>query len=389
MTDALALAKALIAAPSVTPATGEVFAVLEAALTTQGFNVERFVVGEAPDGPVENLLATRGTDNGPHFAFAGHLDVVPPGDGWTSGAFTPEVRGELLHGRGAVDMKGSIAAFAAAADRIHDHQGRVTLIITGDEEGPATFGTVALIERMEARGLIPDLCLVGEPTSAHRLGDTIKIGRRGSVNMWIDVAGTQGHVAYPHLADNPIPALVRILSAIDAIVLDEGTDWFQPSNIEVTTVDVGNPATNVIPAKASARLSIRFNDQHSGASLVERITAIAAAESPRATVTARVSGEAFLTPPGDLSALVSDAIRSVTGVTAELSTTGGTSDARFLSRICPTVEFGLPNATMHKLDEAVALDDLSALTDIYATILGRVFDSQTLKSSSAIGGAIA
>lgn len=389
MTQALDLAKALIAAPSVTPATGEVFAVLEAALVAQGFEVERFIAGDAPDGPVENLLATRGSDEGPHFAFAGHLDVVPPGDGWTSEAFAPEVRGDLLYGRGAVDMKGSIAAFAAAASRVPDHAGRITLIITGDEEGPATYGTVSLIERMEARGLVPDLCLVGEPTSAHRLGDTIKIGRRGSVNIWIDVAGTQGHVAYPHLADNPIPALVRILAAIDAIELDEGTDWFQPSNIEVTTVDVGNPATNVIPAKASARLSIRFNDRHTGAALVERITAIAAAESPRAIVTARISGEAFLTPPGDLSALVSDAIQAVTGVTAELSTTGGTSDARFLSRLCPTVEFGLPNATMHKLDEAVALDDLTALTEIYATILSRVLASQTLKSSSDIGGAIA
>lgn len=389
MTQALDLAKALIAAPSVTPAAGAVFDVLETALTAQGFAVERFVTGEAPDGPVENLLATRGNDSGPHFAFAGHLDVVPPGEGWASDAFTPEVRGDLLHGRGAVDMKGSIAAFTAAAARAPEHAGRVTLIITGDEEGPATYGTVALIERMDARGLKPDLCLVGEPTSAHRLGDTIKIGRRGSVNIWIDVAGTQGHVAYPHLADNPIPALVRILGAIDAIVLDEGTDWFQPSNIEVTTVDVGNPATNVIPAKASARLSIRFNDQHAGTALVERITAIAAAESPRATVTARISGEAFLTPPGELSSLVSDAVQSATGLTPELSTTGGTSDARFLSRLCPTVEFGLPNATMHKLDEAVALADLDALTEIYATILSRVFDNQAFTSSSAIGGAIA
>ncbi len=389
MTQALDLAKALIAVPSVTPAHGEVFDVLEAALKAQGFEVERFVTGEAPDGPVENLLATRGDDNGPHFAFAGHLDVVPPGDGWASDAFNPEIRGDLLHGRGAVDMKGSIAAFTAAAHRMRDHTGRVTLIITGDEEGPATYGTVALIERMQERGLKPGLCLVGEPTSAHRLGDTIKIGRRGSVNIWIDVAGTQGHVAYPHLADNPIPALIRILAAIDAIVLDEGTDWFQPSNIEVTTVDVGNPATNVIPAKASARLSIRFNDKQTGAALVERIMAIAAAENPRATVTARISGEAFLTPPGDLSTLVSDAIQAVTGLAPELSTTGGTSDARFLSRLCPTVEFGLPNATMHKLDEAVALDDLAALTEIYATILSRVFDSQPLKSSSVIGGAIA
>ncbi len=372
MTDALTLAKALIAAPSVTPATGAVFDVLEAALVAQGFAVERFVVGEAPDGPVENLLATRGSGDGPHFAFAGHLDVVPPGNGWASDPFEPVVRGELLHGRGAVDMKGSIAAFVAAAARVPDHKGRLTLIITGDEEGPATYGTVALIERMKARDLIPDFCLVGEPTSAQRLGDTIKIGRRGSVNIWIEVAGTQGHVAYPHLADNPCPRLLRILAAMDAIHLDDGTDWFQPSNIEITTIDVGNPATNVIPAKATARLSIRFNDLQHGDALVERIRAIAEAETPRASVTARVYGQAFLTPPGPLSTLIADAVSAVTGVTPELSTTGGTSDARYLVKLCPVAEFGLVNATMHKLDEAVALADLEALTEIYATILHRV-----------------
>ena len=378
MTDALPLAKALIAATSITPATGAVFDVLEAALAAQGFAVDRFVIGEAPDGPVENLLATRGSDTGPHFAFAGHLDVVPPGAGWASDPFSPVIRGDLLHGRGAVDMKGSIAAFAAAAARTPDHAGRLTLIITGDEEGPATYGTVALIERMQARGLVPDLCLVGEPTSANRLGDTIKIGRRGSVNIWIEVAGTQGHVAYPHLADNPVRPLVRILAEIDKISLDEGTDWFQPSNIEVTTVDVGNPATNVIPATATARLSIRFNDLHRGDALVERIRTLATTITPRATVTAKVSGEAFLTPPGALSTLVADAVRDVTGIDPELSTTGGTSDARFLSQLCPTVEFGLCNATMHKLDEAVALDDLTALTEIYARILSRALPAQTL-----------
>ncbi len=374
MTDVLPLAKALIVAPSVTPASGAVFDVLEAALVLQGFDVDRFMAGEAPDGPVENLLATRGGDAGPHLAFAGHLDVVPPGAGWISDPFVPDVRGALLHGRGAVDMKGSIAAFVAAAARVPDHQGRLTLIITGDEEGPATYGTVALIERMRARDLIPDMCLVGEPTSSARLGDTIKIGRRGSVNIWIEVAGTQGHVAYPHLADNPISPLLRILTAIDAVHLDDGTDWFQPSNIEVTTIDVGNPATNVIPAKATARLSIRFNDRQSGAALITRIKAIADAETPRATVTARVYGEAFLTPPGPLSMLIADSISRVTGIAPELSTTGGTSDARYLVALCPVAEFGLCNATMHKLDEAVALDDLSTLTDIYADILAQVFD---------------
>ena len=368
--DVVALAQRLLACPSVTPATGVVFAALEDMLPPLGFSVDRFIAGEAPDGPVENLLAWRTTGAGPHFAFAGHLDVVPPGPGWTSDPFVPEIRDDLLYGRGAVDMKGSIAAFVAALATLPDDlPGTISLIITGDEEGPAVYGTLALMERMAARELRPDLCVVGEPTSSARLGDVVKIGRRGSVNMWINVAGTQGHVAYPHLADNPVPRLVRILAAIDALVLDEGTDWFQPSNIEITDMEVGNPTTNVIPGAASARISIRFNDQHSGAALVERISAIAATEG--GTVMAKISGEPFLTAPGTLSSLVSDAIRQVTGVDAELSTTGGTSDARFLSRLCPVVEFGLNNATMHKLDEAVAVQDLRDLVEIYRLIVER------------------
>jgi len=363
------LTKALIAAESVTPARGHVFDVLAQALAVAGFEIDRFTVGEEPDGPVENMIALR-AGTGPHLAFAGHLDVVPPGDGWTSDAFEPEVRGDLLHGRGAVDMKGAIAAFAAAAARVKGPT--LSLLITGDEEGPATYGTRAIIDRMMERGLKPDLCLVGEPTSDQRLGDTLKIGRRGSVNIWIDVPGKQGHVAYPHLADNPIPKLVAALAAIDAIVLDHGNDWFQPSNIEVTDVTVGNPATNVIPAKASARLSIRFNDEQRGEDLVALIERTVKLHAPEATVIARISGEAFLTEPGELSTLVSDAIAAVAGVTPALSTTGGTSDARFLSQICPTVEFGLVNATMHKTDEAVAVADLETLTEIYADIIARV-----------------
>lgn len=371
MTDAIDLAMRLMAAPSVTPATGEVFDVLEAALLPLGFEVDRFVCGEAPDGPVENLFATRaGAGDKSHFAFAGHLDVVPPGDGWTSDPFTPEVRGDLLYGRGAVDMKASIAAFVAAIPA--DHPGRISLIITGDEEGPAVFGTVALIDHMKARGLTPDLCLVGEPTSANRLGDMMKIGRRGSVNIWITVPGTQGHVAYPHLADNPITKLIRILSRIDGILLDEGTEWFQPSNIEITELEVGNKATNVIPSAAKARLSIRFNDLHSGESLSAMIRAIVHDVEPAADVDARISGEAFLTPPGAFSNVIADAIREVTGLDAEKSTTGGTSDARFLSKLCPVVEFGPSNATMHKLDEAVALADVGALTRIYKEVLKRI-----------------
>lgn len=368
--DVLDLTRRLLACPSVTPATGAVFDALEAMLTPMGFTVDRFVAGDAPDGPVENLLAWRTTGPGPHFAFAGHLDVVPPGAGWTSAPFEPEVRGDLLYGRGAVDMKGAIAAFVAAIGDLPDAlPGTISLIITGDEEGPATYGTLALMDRMAARELRPDLCLVGEPTSAARLGDVIKIGRRGSVNMWIRVEGAQGHVAYPHLADNPIPRLVRILSAIEAETLDEGTDWFQPSNIEVTDIEVGNPAHNVIPARATARISIRFNDRHSGASLIERIKAIASAQGGE--VEGRISGEAFLTQPGAFSSMVQEAIRAVVGIEAELSTTGGTSDARFLSRLCPVVEFGLLNATMHKLDEAVAVQHLRDLQTIYAGIVRR------------------
>ena len=369
MTPALALAIELIAADSVTPARGRVFDVLEAALVPLGFAVDRFVAGEAPDGPVENLLATRGT-GAPHLAFAGHLDVVPPGDGWTVGAFAPEVRGGLLYGRGAVDMKGAIAAFVAAAAGV-DHAGQLTLVITGDEEGPATFGTVALIDRMRARGLAPDMCLVGEPTSQQALGDMVKIGRRGSVNVWVDVPGRQGHVAYPHLADNPIPRLVAILGELNALRLDDGTDWFQPSNLEITDITVGNPASNVIPARATARISIRFNDLHSGASLAERVDAIVHRHDPAAIVTPRISGEAFLTAPGALSALVSEAVVAQTARTPELSTTGGTSDARFLRAVCPVVEFGLLNATMHKTDEAVSTDDLETLSAIYRGVITR------------------
>ncbi|MBB3346724.1 succinyl-diaminopimelate desuccinylase [Sphingomonas sp. BK069] len=371
MTDVVQLAGALIAAESVTPARGAVFDVLEAALLPLGFAVERFVAGGAPDGPVENLLATRGS--GRHLAFAGHVDVVPPGPGWSAGAFEPVIADGLLRGRGAVDMKGAVAAFVAAAARVPADAGQLTLIITGDEEGPATYGTVTLIERMRARGLLPDLCLVGEPTSVAALGDMVKIGRRGSVNIWVDVPGRQGHVAYPHLADNPIPPLIAALAELDALVLDTGSEWFQPSNLEITDVTVGNPATNVIPAHASARLSIRFNDLHRGADLAARVETIVHAHAPAAQVVARVSGEAFLTVPGALSALVSAAILEVTGRTPELSTTGGTSDARFLRALCPVVEFGLLNATMHKPDEAVALDDLAQLTDIYERVIGRAF----------------
>ena len=361
------LAEALIACPSVTPAAGLVFDCLQGQLEPLGFAVHRFHAGEAPDGPVENLFAVRqGPPGTRHFAFAGHVDVVPPGEGWTSAPFAPELRGSLLYGRGAVDMKGAIAAMLAAVAEVPADAGTISFIITGDEEGPARFGTVAVIEHMRAVGAIPDLCLVGEPTSVARLGDMMKIGRRGSVNVWLEVAGKEGHVAYPHLADNPITRLIALLTELKAYKLDKGTDWFQPSNLEITDVTVGNPATNVIPPRASARLSIRFNDRHSGAKLSKLVCDLA--EKHGGTARPVVSGEAFLTPPGAFSALVAAAVEAETGIAPEASTTGGTSDARFLKDLCPVIEFGLCNATMHKRDEAVAVADLEALVRIYARI---------------------
>ncbi|MFN4239345.1 MAG: succinyl-diaminopimelate desuccinylase [Erythrobacter cryptus] len=371
MLDPLDLAKRLIAAPSVTPASGIVFDVLEAMLAPLGFAVHRFTRGAGPQGsqeaPVENLFAIRpGPPGSRHFAFAGHLDVVPPGEGWASDPFEPQVRGELLHGRGAVDMKGAIASMVAAVAEVPQAAGTISFLITGDEEGPALHGTRALIDHLAAQGIRPDLCLVGEPTSVHRLGDMVKIGRRGSVNIFLTVEGTQGHVAYPHLADNPLPRLVAMLAELDALTLDAGTQWFQPSNLEITDINVGNPAHNVIPARGEARISIRFNDLHSGKSLSERVAAIAARHG--GTARAVISGEPFLTAPGAFSRLVSEAIEAETGIAPELSTSGGTSDARFLRALCPVIEFGLTNATMHKRDEAVAIPDLAVLARIYARI---------------------
>jgi succinyl-diaminopimelate desuccinylase len=366
--DPVALASRLIACPSVTPNEAGALTVLGETLQDLGFEVHRFLSGSVPDGPVENLFASRG-HGAPHFAFAGHIDVVPAGNGWSSDAFTPEIRGDLLYGRGAVDMKGAIAAFVAAAADVRDHHGTLSFIITGDEEGPAVHGTAAIMEWMAERSIRPDMILVGEPTSEHRLGDTVKIGRRGSVNIWIDVVGTQGHVAYPHLADNPIARLSRILAALEAMPLDEGTEWFQPSNLEITDLKVDNPACNVIPGEAHARLNVRFNNLQRGPDLVERVRAVVEEQAPGARFEAKISGEAFLNKPGPLSDMIAAAIEAETGLTPTLSTSGGTSDARFLTKLCPLVEFGLPNATMHKLDEAVAVEDLRTLHKVYARMI--------------------
>ena len=376
--DAATLAEALIACESVTPARGPVFDRFEAMLQPYGFEVERFTAGEG-DLAVENLLAIRETTsaNAGHFAFAGHLDVVPPGEGWVSAPFRPSRRGPMLHGRGAVDMKGALAAMVAAAADIPREAGTISFIVTGDEEGDAIHGTRALIDRMQARAIIPDLILVGEPTSVERLGDMMKIGRRGSINIWLEVTGVQGHVAYPHKAQNPLPALVAMLAELDALPFDEGTDWFEASNLEITEIDVPNRAHNVIPGVASARISIRFNDRHSGAALAARITRIA--ERHGGTARPVISGEPFLTPPGVFSDLVARGVEAETGLVPEASTSGGTSDARFLKDLAPVIEFGLVNATMHKVDEAVAIADLTTLAQIYRRI---AVDALSLKDRS-------
>ena len=370
--DPVDLAARLIACPSVTPASGEVFDLLGQALAANGFEVHRWVMGEAPDGPTENMVAIRGT-GAPHFGFAGHLDVVPPGEGWDSDPFEAVIADGVLTGRGANDMKSAIAAFVAALSTFPQDNGTISLLITGDEEGYATYGTPRIIDWLNERGIRPDMILIGEPTSVDRLGDTVKIGRRGSVNMWIDVPGTQGHVAYPHRADNPIPKLARIMAALDAVHLDDGSEAFPPSNLEFTGISTPTHASNVIPASATGQLNIRFNNLQQGEKLVRMVEEIAQREAPDATVRARISGEAFLTPPGELYDVVVAAIRKETGLDPDLSTSGGTSDGRFLIKLCPVVDFGLPNASMHKVGEHARTDDIVALSRIYRRVLEKVF----------------
>jgi succinyl-diaminopimelate desuccinylase len=383
--DPLAIAVELIRCPSVTPAEAGSLGVLEKYLAPLGFRCERMRFSAEGTPDVENLYARIGTE-APHFCFAGHTDVVPVGEAsaWTADPFGAEIRGGRLYGRGAADMKSAVAAFAVAAERIvrlyaskGGFKGSISLLITGDEEGPSINGTVKMLQALAARGETIDHCLVGEPTSVERLGDMAKIGRRGSINGWLTAEGTQGHVAYPHLADNPVPRLLEMLRRLDAHVLDEGTDHFQPSNFEITSVDVGNTATNVIPGSARAVFNVRFNDLHTGASLdrwmrsvCDAVTAEMGGSYTLKTVT---SGEAFLTAPGSFSALIARSIEKVTGITPELSTTGGTSDARFIRAYAPVVEFGLPNATMHKADENADVNEIARLADVYEEILRGYF----------------
>ena len=369
--DPIALAQALINVPSVTPARGEVFDVLQSALEPLGFTCHRWVMGEPPDGPTENMVAIRG-EGAPHFGFAGHLDVVPPGDGWSGDPFNAQVVDGRLVGRGANDMKSAIAAYVAALSRLVETDGALSLLITGDEEGFAAYGTPRIIDWLNEKQIRPDMILIGEPTSVDRLGDTVKIGRRGSVNMWIETPGVQGHVAYPHRATNPIAPLARVIAALDAVHLDDGTDQFPPSNLEFTAISTPTDASNVIPGSAAAQLNIRFSNLQKGADLVRMVEEVAEREAPGAKVRARISGEAFLTPPGKLFDVIVEAIEEETGEKPELSTSGGTSDGRFLIQLCPVVDFGLPNATMHKLDESAAVEDIHALSRIYERIVRKV-----------------
>ncbi|ATQ44376.1 succinyl-diaminopimelate desuccinylase [Caulobacter mirabilis] len=375
--DALDLARDLIRRPSVTPADAGAMDVLQRALEDLGFACRRMRFGE-----IENLYARRGTAR-PNLCFAGHTDVVPAGDAaaWSSGPFDAAVSDEVLIGRGAVDMKGAIAAFTAAVAQVlaeGEPTGSLSFLITGDEEGVALDGTKKVVEALAVEGEVIDHCIVGEPTSAARLGDMIKIGRRGSVNSWITVEGKQGHVAYPQRAANPIPVLVEILAKLQARVLDDGYEGFQPSNFEITTIDVANTATNVIPREAKARVNVRFNPAHKGAELQawfeETAQAVAEGFEGKVEVKTLISGEAFLTRRGDFTDVVAEAIRETTGEEPDLSTTGGTSDARFIRSLCPVVEFGLVGTTMHAVDEQVPVAEIRGLQAAYARIIARYFE---------------
>ena len=365
--DPLPLAQRLIRCNSVTPADGGSQDVLADALNRLGFTVHRLRFGE-----IENVFARLGS-GGPHFCFAGHTDVVPVGAvNWRDNPFGGEVRDGVLYGRGACDMKGAIAAFVAGVAK-HlangEPKGSISFLITGDEEGPAVDGTVKVLEWMKARDQIPDFCLVGEPTCPVTLGEMVKIGRRGSVNFKIEVHGTQGHVAYPHRADNPVHRLVFALQALTAAPIDAGTDWFEPSTLQLTSIDVGNTATNVIPPSAKAALNIRFNDKHSGASLIAWVKATLARYAERFDVEASISGESFVTRPGPMVDILRQAIVGATGVEPKLDTGGGTSDARFIANYCPVAEFGLVGATMHQTDERVPVAELRDLARIYHDVI--------------------
>ena len=376
--DPIQLAQALIRCPSVTPADAGAIGVMADALESLGFTCHRMMSDERGGPAIANLYARLG-DARPNFAFAGHSDVVPVGDAaaWTDDPFSGRVEDGRLYGRGAADMKGALAAMVAAIARYLDSHGcpagSISLMITGDEEGVSLNGTRSILDWMAAHGETVDACVLGEPTNPDRLGTTIKVGRRGSMNGRLTVRGTQGHVAYPHLADNPLPRLIRLLTALSDLRLDSGTDHFDPSNLEIVSIDVGNGATNIIPAEGRAVFNIRFNDSYDSAGLEALIRGTLDSVGVDYELAFEVSGESFLTPPGALAAMVRDAAAAVTGLTPDYSTTGGTSDARFIHHHCPVVEFGLVGQTMHKVGENVAIADVTALTAIYQGVLERYF----------------
>ncbi|MDA7964549.1 succinyl-diaminopimelate desuccinylase [Ruegeria sp.] len=378
MTDPIQLTADLIRCPSVTPEEGGALVLLERLLSGAGFDCTR-----VDRGGIANLFARWGEKgHARSFGFNGHTDVVPVGDeaAWTMPPFGAEIRDGVMYGRGATDMKSGVAAFAAAAvDFVCDTppDGAIILTITGDEEADALDGTTALLDYMDQAGERMSACLVGEPTCPNRMGEMIKIGRRGSMTAWFTVTGVQGHSAYPHRAKNPLPAMARLMDRLASHELDRGTDHFDASTLAVVTMDTGNPATNVIPAQCSGTVNIRFNDQHSGASLSDWLRAEAARVAEEfgveVDIRIKISGESFLTPPGDLSNLVAQAVEAETGVQPELSTTGGTSDARFIKSHCPVVEFGLVGRTMHQVDECVEVAQIEQLKAIYARILRDYF----------------
>jgi len=381
--DPAALARDLLRCPSVTPAEGGALGVIEGALKPAGFDVHRVTFTEPGTAPVENLYARIGSA-GPHLVFAGHTDVVPPGEQakWTYPPFAGEIVGGTLYGRGAVDMKGAVAcALAAALDHLAARGGKpkgsISFLITGDEESIAVNGTVKLLKWAAERGETFDHCILGEPSNAAVLGDTIKIGRRGSLNGTLVITGKQGHVAYPERADNPVRGLVTLMSALMAAPLDHGNARFDASNLEFTSIDIGNPVVNLIPGEARARFNIRFNDSHSQASLkmlIEKRAADAAAGRIRWHIDWEPSNaDSFVASPGPFIDLVAGAIREVTGNEPKLSTTGGTSDARFIKDYCPVLEFGLVGQTMHQVDERTPVADLTTLTAVYRAILDRYF----------------
>ena len=383
--DPVAIARALLACPSVTPADGGALGLVASLAAALGFAIDRPVFAEPGTPDIENLFAKRG-ETGPHFVFAGHTDVVPPGDvaRWRHDPFAGHIEDGILYGRGAVDMKGGIAAFLAALGRLaRDGKtlpGSVSLLITGDEEGPSINGTVKLLKWAAERGERFDAAVVGEPTNPEAIGDAIKVGRRGSLSGTVTVTGCQGHVAYPHLAENPIPSVMRLAQALIATPLDGGNDRFQPSNLELVSLDVGNPSWNVIPREARARFNIRFNDQWSRETLDAELRArlAAAAEGADWALTLESpSSDSFLTRDEALIGTLSDAVEAVVGRRPALSTNGGTSDARFVKDYCPVVEFGLVGQTMHQVDERVPVTDLEVLTEVYVAFLERWFASRT------------